>query len=168
MVGIDAIEFKRTMASVPSPVSVVTTVDPVAGGQFGFTASSLTSLSVDPPLVLVCLARGAGCHPVFVRTPAFLVSVLAAEHDEVARRFAGAGTDKFAGGDMVPCELGLPGMVDAAARLACITHAVLDGGDHSILVGRVEAAYCGAQEPLVYHRREFTKPAPLPLTAGAR
>ncbi|MCF6525790.1 flavin reductase family protein [Streptomyces sp. JJ36] len=158
---VDPAEFTRALARVPSPVTVATTVDP-RGRRWGFTASSFSSLSLDPPLVLVCPARTADCHDAFVSADRFMVNVLAAGQAGLARHFARSGHDKFAAGDTVPCELALPGVPGAAARLGCALHAVLDGGDHSILVGRVETAVVGDQEPLVYHDRTFTRPEPVP------
>ncbi|UUU30192.1 flavin reductase family protein [Streptomyces sp. CA-210063] len=157
MPTVDQAEFTRTMAHVPTPVTVVTTVD-AAGRRWGFTASSFSSLSLDPPLVLVCPAKTASCHDAFVSAGQFLVNVLAAGQKEIAGAFARSGADKFAGTPMEPCEFGLPGLAAATARIACTLHEVLDGGDHSILVGRVESVFLGGAEPLVYHNRRFTKP----------
>lgn len=67
----------------------------------------------------------------------------------VARRFATSGVDRFEAGDMTTCELGLPGLPEASVRLACVMDRVLGGGDHSILVGRVQQIYLGEQPPLV-------------------
>ncbi|GAB2937528.1 flavin reductase family protein [Streptomyces heilongjiangensis] len=161
-------DFTRAMAQVPSPVTIVTTTDG-SGRRWGFTASAFSSLSLDPPLVLVCPAKSAGSHDTFVAAERFMVNILSAEQAGIARHFARSGHDKFTTGDMVPCELDLPGLPGATARLACAAHAVLDGGDHSILVGRVEAVYVGDQEPLVYHNRTFTRPeAASPALAAAR
>ncbi|MFJ3883267.1 flavin reductase family protein [Streptomyces sp. NPDC090077] len=160
MPTIDPAEFARTMAHVPTPVTVVTTVD-AAGRRLGFTAGSFTSLSLDPPLVLVCLAKKASCHEGFVHSRRFLVNVLAADQADVAGAFARSGhsgLDKFAGTPMQPLEHGLPGLTDATARIVCALHDVLDGGDHSILVGRMESAEVSGAEPLVYHNRRFTRP----------
>ncbi|MGK5544914.1 flavin reductase family protein [Streptomyces sp. URMC 127] len=165
---IDPRDFTRAMARVPGPVTVVTTVSP-SGERRGFTASSFSSLSLDPPLILVCLDKNASTHEVFVDTDRFLVNVLAQDQSGVALRFAASGTDRFAAGDMVPCEFGLPGLAEATARLACSTHEVLDGGDHSILVGRVETAHSGDSAPLVYCDRSFARPAPAePALAATR
>ncbi|MER5809360.1 flavin reductase family protein [Streptomyces sp. NPDC002033] len=160
----DPAEFARVMAQVPAPVTVVTTVD-ATGRRWGFTASSFTSLSLDPPLVLVCPAKTASCHEAFVTGTRFLVNVLAADQADIAGHFARSGADKFAGTPMRPCELGLPGLPDATARIACTLYDVLDGGDHSILVGRVEAVHAGGADPLVYHDRQFTRPRGLPALA---
>ncbi|MEU0359372.1 flavin reductase family protein [Streptomyces cyaneofuscatus] len=161
MTTVDPAEFTRTMAHVPTPVTIVTTVD-VAGRRWGFTASSFSSLSLDPPLILVCPAKTASCHGAFVSARRFLVNVLASDQREIAGTFARSGGDKFGGSPMVPCESGLPGLPAATARLACALHEVLDGGDHSILVGRVESVFLSGAEPLIYHNRRFTQP-----TAGS-
>ncbi|XVS67522.1 flavin reductase family protein [Actinosynnema sp. CA-299493] len=149
--------FTSAMASVAGPVAVVTTIDE-SGRPRGFTASSFCSLSLDPPLVLVCLSRTSSSHPAFAAAKSFTVNVLAHDHAELARHFARPSEDKFEGAVMTECERGLPGLVDAAARLACSAHAVLDGGDHSILVGLVEEAVTLDRTPLIYHNRAFTRP----------
>ncbi|MEV7780203.1 flavin reductase family protein [Kitasatospora sp. NPDC088351] len=160
-------DFTLAMSRVPSPVTVATTVDAV-GRHWGFTASSFTSLSLDPQLVLICLDKAASTHAAFLAAEHFLVNVLAHDQAEVARRFATSGIDRFAAGDMVPCELGLPGLASASARVACATHRILDGGDHSILVGRVERTHAGSGPPLVYSDRAFTRPEPAARLARAR
>src|SRR5436305_10667794 len=129
--SVSAHEFTRAMARVPGPVIVATTIEP-SGTPRGFTASSFSSLSLDPPLVLVCLDKNASTHKAFVTADHFMVNILSAQQADVARRFATSGVDRFEAGDMQPCELGLPGLPDAAARVACSLHEVLDGGDHSI------------------------------------
>ncbi|MER6271154.1 flavin reductase family protein [Streptomyces sp900105755] len=168
--GTTGAALTHAMARVPGPVAVVTTVDGT-GRRWGFTATSFSSLSLDPPLVLVCLDRAASTHGAFTSADRFLVSLLAHDQEQVALRFARSGTDRFAAGDMEPCELGLPGSPGACARVACALHAVLDGGDHSILVGRVLDTHVDDDRtPLVYHDRTFTHPAssldlPNPLPA---
>jgi flavin reductase (DIM6/NTAB) family NADH-FMN oxidoreductase RutF len=162
---VDPAEFARTMAHVPTPVTVVTTVDP-SGRRWGFTASSFSSLSLDPTLVLVCPAKSASCHEAFVRADRFLVNVLASDQAGIAAGFARSGADKFADSPMEPCEFGLPGLPDATARLACALHDVLDGGDHSILIGRVQAVSVSGSEPLVYYNRLFTRPGGSPALAA--
>ncbi|WP_236718026.1 flavin reductase family protein [Actinoplanes sp. TFC3] len=157
--------FRAAMARVPGPVAVATTID-AAGRRWGFTASSFTSLSLEPPLVMVCLGKAASTHAAFTGTGAFLINVLAVDQEGVARQFARSGVDRFTGGDMVPCELGLPGLPGAAARVACDLHTVADGGDHSILIGRVTATFTGAAEPLVYYERTFTRPAAMMRVPG--
>ncbi|HKT05228.1 MAG TPA: flavin reductase family protein [Rugosimonospora sp.] len=150
----DVEEFTRTMACVPAPVTVLTMVDS-QGLRWGLTASSFISLSLRPALVLICLDRNASTHDAFSRTSHFMVNVLAQEHADIARRFARRGVDRFAAGDTVPCELNLPGIPSASARIACSTYQILDGGDHSILIGRVEAVHAGDTAALAYCDRSF-------------
>ncbi|MEV7401858.1 flavin reductase family protein [Streptomyces sp. NPDC091267] len=166
--SVDATAFAQAMSRVPGPVTIATAVDS-AGRRWGFTGSSFSSLSLDPPLVLICLDKKASTHQAFTTADRFLINILALEQPDVAMRFARSGVDRFDAGDMVPCEFGLPGLKDAAARVACRMHAVLDGGDHSILVGRVEETHVsGDRIPLVYSDRAFARPVADVQMAGAR
>ncbi|MEV7023726.1 flavin reductase family protein [Kitasatospora sp. NPDC093558] len=155
--SIELKEFTQAMARVPGPVTVATTVD-ADGRRWGFTGSSFSSLSLSPPLVLICLDKGASTHEAFVSADRFMINILADEQAGLALQFAKSGVDRFEAGGVEPLELGLPGIPEAAARVACSLHQVLDGGDHSILVGRVEAAHVGDQTPLVYCDRSFLRP----------
>jgi len=149
-------EFLQAMARVPGPVTVVTTLDR-QGRAWGFTASSFSSLSLRPPLVLVCLDKTASTHAAFVAASHFLVSVLAEGQADVALRFAKSGSDRFAAGDTLPCELGLPGVPYACARLACSLYQVIDVGDHSILVGQVHSVHTGGDVALAYCDHSFAR-----------
>lgn len=150
-------DFVQTMSRVPAPVTVVTTIDH-AGRPWGFTSSSFSSLSLSPPLVLVCLNKSASTHEAFTSAAQFLINVLADGQTEVARRFATSGINRFEGGDTAPAELGLPGVPQAVARVACSMFRIFDGGDHSILTGRVEQAYVADRVPLVYVDRAYLAP----------
>lgn len=152
--------FRDAMASFPSGVTIVTTTDP-DGRWWGFTATSFCSLSMDPPLVLVCLATSAECAPVFDRATQWIVHVVHPEHAELAIRFATRGADKFADAGFTPDENGLPVLDRAAVILDCSVHDRHPGGDHRILVSRVRNVRIGTQTPAVYFRRAFH---PLSLT----
>ena len=115
----EAADFTRAMARVPGPVTVVTTVD-AAGTRSGFTASSFSSVSLDPPLVLVCLDRAASTHPAFAAADRFLVNVLAEGQEAIALRFATSGIDRFAAGDLKPCEAGMWLRPTSASRIDSI------------------------------------------------
>ena len=148
------ISFKDAMAGFPSGVTIVTTVDE-NGRWWGFTASSFCSLSMVPPLVLVCLSTAAECHPVFTTTTQWVVHVIHADQADVAMRFATRGADKFVGDVFRTDHRGLPRLDDAAVTLDCTMHATHAGGDHTILVGRVEQCYRGKRPPTVYAERAF-------------
>jgi flavin reductase (DIM6/NTAB) family NADH-FMN oxidoreductase RutF len=158
--------FTRAMARVPGPVVVVTTADG-SGRRWGFTASSFVSLSLDPPLVTVSLGKRASTHAAFTGAGHFMVNVLAQDQAEIARRFAASGVDRFAAGDTVPLERGLPGIPRALVRLVCRRHEVVDGGDHSMLIGRVLSCVTAAdREALVYVDRDFARTASAPGAAS--
>jgi flavin reductase ActVB len=146
--------FRDAMASFPSGVTIVTTTDET-GRWRGFTASSFCSVSLDPPLVLVCLATTAECHPVFERAERWIVHIIPPEHADLAARFATRGADKFANADFSPDERGMPVLDRACVTLDCAAHATHPGGDHSILLGRVERTRLGEDLPAVYFRRRF-------------
>ncbi|WP_225448511.1 flavin reductase family protein [Streptacidiphilus sp. P02-A3a] len=141
-------EFRTALARFPSGVTAVTTLDR-EGRPYGFTASSFCSVSLDPPLVLVCLARTAESYPVFAGCDRFGVSVLRPRHRELARLLATRGADKFGGGWAVPTASGIPVVPDALCVLDCTVHDRYTAGDHIILIGEVRTARVGPGEPLV-------------------
>lgn len=145
--------FIEAMATFPTGVTVVTTTDS-ARRPWGFTASSFCSLSKRPPLVLVCLAKSAQCHPVFSSAESWLIHIAGNNHQSLATKFATRHADKFAGGEF-HLGAGAPRLPDAAATVECTRYAVHDGGDHSILIGRVRAAEISGRAPVVYCRRQF-------------
>jgi flavin reductase ActVB len=146
--------FREAMASFPSGVTLVTTADP-DGTPWGFTATAFCSLSAEPPLVLVCLAKSAQCHPVFLGTEAFAVHIIHSAHTDLAQRFATRGADKFGTGEFATNDRGIPVLPGASARLECTVHDRHDGGDHTILVGRVHTVDLGDDPPVVYFKRIF-------------
>jgi len=152
--------FKAAMATFPSGVTIVTTAD-AQGRWWGFTATSFCAVSLAPPLVLVCLDRGAECHPVFETAERWIVHVIQPGDSELALRFATRGADKFADDAFTADARGLPRLSRASVTLDCARYAVHEGGDHTILLGRVEDSHVGAEAPVVYFRRRFH---PLPAT----
>ena len=146
--------FRDAMATFPSGVTIVTTADDT-GRWWGFTATSFCSVSMQPPLVLVCLAETAECHPVFERAQRWVVHVIHPEHAELALRFATRGADKFADAGFVVDERGLPRLAGACVTLHCTRYASYPGGDHTILLGEVRDTLLGEHLPAVYFRRRF-------------
>ena len=157
----DQQSFLAAMASFPSGVTIVTTTD-ADGRWWGFTATSFCSVSADPPLVLVCLARTAECYPVFTTARRWLVHVISPEHADVGITFASRGADKFAAADFEANENGLPRLAGACVTLECAEHAKLSGGDHTILLGRVLQTNSDGTTPAVYFRRAFHRLPQLP------
>lgn len=162
---VDPDTFKAALARFPAGVTVVTTRDE-QGQPWGFTASSFTSVSMDPPLVLVCLAEDADCAPAFEVCDRFAVNILGTDGGDVAWRFASRGADKFADLDVDEGAQRVPLLPDAAVQLEAAVEARYPGGDHTILVGRVLEAHVTDQPPLVFAAREFHQLAPLEHAGG--
>ncbi|MEV5975332.1 flavin reductase family protein [Streptomyces sp. NPDC051921] len=159
--------FRQAMASFPSGVTIVTTVDE-EGTWWGFTATSFCSLSLNPPLVLVCLATNAQCHPAFSAASSWVVHILPSRHHELALWFSTKGVDKFSRGDFTTNAQGHPVLDGVSAVLECEASARHDAGDHTILVGSVTSARVSDEDPTVYFRRGFHTLTPLPATTAAR
>lgn len=132
-------------------VTVVTAND-AAGRPRGMTANSFTSVSLAPPLVLICVAAGAPIWPVFAAAPSFAVNVLTTAQRELSQRFARPADDKFAGVDWRQGRLGVPLIDEAAAHLECRRVREIEAGDHMILLG--EVVHFGHRQalPLIFHR----------------
>ena len=134
-------EFKGALRRWASGVTVVTARN--AAGDVGMTASAFCSLSLEPPAVLVCVRRGAALFPVLQEAGAFAVSILAADQSALSNRFAGrfpAEQDRFADLELTRApHSGAAWLPGASARLDCRLSAILDGGDHGIVVGEVLA-----------------------------
>lgn len=150
----DLDKFREAMASFPSGATIVTTSD-ASGNWWGFTASSFCSVSLDPPLVLTCLANSAQCFPAFAAAEAWNIHILQHRHAGLAMRFASRGADKFAGAGFQPDSRGVPVLRDASVVLRCVAYSKVEGGDHLVLLGLVEEAGLGGEAPFVYFRRKF-------------
>ena len=157
MLGAD--DFRQVLGHFASGVTVVTTWD-AAGRPAGLTASAFTSVSLDPPLVLVCVAHTSQSYQALHAHGRFAVNVLHLDHEQLARRFASStgGAEKFEGTAYRQGSLGLPVLEGALAEIECTTVHVYPAGDHTIFVGRVEAAQSRGDsglEPLLYYRGRF-------------
>ncbi|MGW5518868.1 flavin reductase family protein [Nocardia africana] len=145
--------FRDAMAHMCSPVTVVTAM---AGERpHGTTVSAVMSLSMQPCLITVALAKSSDCLGHIIRTNRFGINVLASGQDEVALRLAGKGSAKFDGLAWRE-SAGVPRLDGAAVWVACEAPEFVDGGDHTIIVGRVcEVETSTDAAPLTYHRRRF-------------
>lgn len=147
-------KFREAMSAFPSGVTIMTTVD-AAGEQRGFAASSFCSLSMDPPLVLVCLGKQAQCHDAFQESDDWAIQIAAAGHVDLISRFATKGSDKFSGGEFETNARGVPVLPDASVLLECTAHERYDGGDHTILIALVRSVALCETSPVLYFQREF-------------
>ncbi len=146
--------FKQAMGCFPSGVTIVTTIDN-AGEKTGFTASAFTSLSLSPPLILVCLADNADCFDTFNKGNHFAVNIIGKDHEELAFKFATKGCDKFEGNEFILGESGLPILPNTPVSLECSTKNIYPGGDHVILVGQVEYLNINDNLPTIWHAGKF-------------
>ena len=140
-------EFRGALRLFASGVTVITTPDG-AGGVHAMTATAFSSLSLDPPLVLVALARGSRCHRLITEGRRFGVSVLYDRQVEVARHFGKQGQAERP--PVFATLEGVPVIEGAMATLACALERPFEGGDHSIFVGRVTAAEARPGSPLLH------------------
>ena len=121
----------------------------------GLTASAFSSVSLDPPLVLICVDHKSQSYPALREAGRFAINVLHHEHEPISRRFASTRLDKFDGVPFRLGALGLPLIEGALAQLECRTVSAHVEGDHTIFVGRVEAGEAGEGEPLLYYRGRY-------------
>lgn len=161
------VDMKSALADFCTGVAVVTSVDPDGGRPVGMAVQSFSSVSLDPPLVCFCPAHTSSTWPWIRAAGRFAVNVLAADQEELCRRFAVTGGDKFAGTAWRPGSNGAPLIEGVLATVECTLDAVLDGGDHAIALGRVTALTAHrATGPLLYFRRTYGRlPSPASLSA---
>jgi flavin reductase (DIM6/NTAB) family NADH-FMN oxidoreductase RutF len=143
------------MAELPAGVVVVTARDE-DGRPVGATVSAVTSLSLEPPLILVCLARSSETCGALRPAAEFLVHVLREGQEHIAHALARKGSEKFHGVYWSPSRNGLPEIPQCAVTVSCVVEQLLPGGDHLIVVGAVTGVSAGAGTPLLYHRRRIT------------
>jgi flavin reductase (DIM6/NTAB) family NADH-FMN oxidoreductase RutF len=149
--------LKDVMRAFPQGVTVVTSEG--VDGPKGLTVSAFTSVSLDPPLVLVSLAKSSAAHDLFVRAKEFAINFLADDQKSISDRFAGRADvkEKFDGIGFRPGVTGSPVIQGVRAVIECAAWRVYDGGDHSILVGEVvRAEKLNNKAPLVYYGQQYT------------
>ncbi|MGO9898323.1 MAG: flavin reductase family protein [Solirubrobacteraceae bacterium] len=156
VVPVDGQIFQQVMASFPAGVAVITTLDR-EGKPRGLTTTALTSVSLDPPLLLVCVDLGSRTLPALRHTRAFAVNVLDTRHAPLARHFASKVEDKFAEHTWRDGSGGLPILDDHCVAWAeCRTRREVVAGDHLVVIGEVlDGAVEGDRASLIYFRRAF-------------
>ena len=148
----NANEFRTVMGHFATGVTVVTTRD--SGGNFlGLTANAVTSVSLDPPLILVCVDKQAESHPAFSASGAYNVNILTKDQEPLSRTFSKSGGDKFNGLGYTLADNGVPVLNGSLAHMACEIRNEVDAGDHTIYIGEVkEMAMDHEANPLLYFR----------------
>lgn len=152
------VDFREAMSRIASHVTLVATSGPAGLG--GVTATAVMPVSDAPPSLIVCLNAGSRTLAKIRENGVFCVSALAAQHEPVARIFAGEGgfegTQRFRQGDGWLMDGRAPRLKDALSALECSIADMTPVGTHVVLIGRVEAAHAGPDlPPLMYHRRQY-------------
>jgi flavin reductase (DIM6/NTAB) family NADH-FMN oxidoreductase RutF len=157
--GFDSAHFRQALSQFATGVTVITTR--LADGSFrGLTASSFNSVSLDPPLVLWSLSNGANSLPIFSGNSHYVINVLSAGQEEIARRFSRRNEDPFASTDFELSRTGQPILKGVTAWFECHNRSRYPEGDHVIFVGEVEDCAVDAQPALVFHGGKFGSTGP--------
>jgi flavin reductase (DIM6/NTAB) family NADH-FMN oxidoreductase RutF len=151
--AVDDAQFKMAMSHFASGVTIVTTDHD--GRSYGLTVASFASLSLHPPLVLVCIEKAVKSHDAIIASQKFGISILGSEQSDVSNRFASKVDDKFAGTATRRGELGIPLIEGALCTIECTLRDQLPGGDHTIFVGEVKDVQAREGAPLVYFRSGY-------------
>lgn len=151
---VSSTQLREVMGDFATGVTIVTARD-ASGQPTGFAANSVTSVSLDPPLVLVCVGKQRYAHGVLAASDSFAINILAEGHEPVARRFASPVADRFAELKLVDGPRGTPLLAEALGGIECERTAIYDGGDHSIFLGHVHHTWRTAGNPLLFFRGAF-------------
>ncbi|MCW2839216.1 MAG: hypothetical protein JWR55_699 [Aeromicrobium sp.] len=153
--SIDAVTFRSVMAELPAAVSIVTTLA-ADGSLHGATVSAVTSLSLDPAMLLVCLDLGSDTLAALDVGRHFLVHIAADGQQGHVHRFARKGTEKFEGDHWAPGMFGQPQIDGSSITFACVADELVSAGDHAIVLGRiVDTEHEPDLTPIIYRRRQL-------------
>lgn len=147
-------EFRSALSRFPSGITVVTSIDP-SGLPHGITVSAFSSVSLAPPLILVCIERTTGSHRAILDTGYFAVNILSAGQDAISERFSLTHIDKFEDVKRREGLGGVPVLEDALVILECRLHSSFEGGDHTIFLGEVADVAIRDGSPLVYFHGNY-------------
>ena len=150
---IDEFRFRQAMGHFASGVTVVTAAHDEH--LYGMTVSSFASLSLKPPLVLICVENLLATHTAISESGQFAVNILEKRQEHLSRRFATRDNDKFVGVAWHSSRFGLPVLEGALAVIECQLRQTFPAGDHTIFVGEVLDAEIGQGSPLLYYRRGY-------------
>ncbi len=151
---INSEDFRNALSRFASGVTVVTTKD-AEGNKHGITVSAFSSVSLEPPLVLICIENSAGSVYAFRESEMFVVNVLNRDQIELSERFASQLTDKFTGVDFDINIDGIPVISNCLANISCRVRNIYEGGDHTIFIGEVETADINEGDPIIYFRSDY-------------
>jgi flavin reductase (DIM6/NTAB) family NADH-FMN oxidoreductase RutF len=153
---IDTLLLRRAFGTFVTGVTVVTTRD-TAGNPRGMTANSFTSVSLDPPLLLICVAKSAASFPAFATTQCFGVNLLNEAQVDLSAVFASKSPEKFRSVSHAQKHTGAPILADSLTWFDCTVHDRVDAGDHVILIGRILGFGTTNTAPLAFHRGGYAR-----------
>jgi flavin reductase (DIM6/NTAB) family NADH-FMN oxidoreductase RutF len=156
-VSLDVSQFRIACGHFATGVAIVTMRNS-AGQAHGLTANSFTSVSLEPPLILVCVDKSITSYPAMTEAVGFLVNILTDQQEELARRFATPDLDKFDGVETGPGPYGAARIPDCLAYIAARHHSQFDGGDHTIFLAEATSSELGDGLPLVFYRGMYGLP----------
>jgi flavin reductase (DIM6/NTAB) family NADH-FMN oxidoreductase RutF len=148
--------FRSVLGRFASGITIVTSRD-AEGRDHGMTVSAFCSVSLEPPLVLVCIGHDATMHPLVGSLEHFGINILRSDQEALSRRFASKDIQRFEGMGFTRGESGVALLDGVLGWLECRTETRHDAGDHTLLVGRVEAALAGDGRPLLYYRGGYAQ-----------
>ena len=149
-------EFRSVLGRFPSGVTVVTT-KAADGSDQGMTVSAFCSVSLQPPLVLICIEKTASVYDALTRAAGFVVNILSAKQEQIARRFSIVDIDRFEGVGFSRTQNGIAVLDDVLGIIECRKFALHDAGDHTIIVGEVEVTRAENGSPLMYYRGGYAQ-----------
>jgi flavin reductase (DIM6/NTAB) family NADH-FMN oxidoreductase RutF len=152
----DSKELRRVMGMFATGVTVLTTRD-AEGRPYGLTANAVTSLSLTPPLLIICIDKKAETHPHFFDSRCFVVNILAEHQEELSAHFAKSGGDKFGTVPFSTNQDGVPVLEGTLAQVECRIIATHEGGDHVIHVGEVQHAEVRDGRPLLFFQGRYRR-----------
>jgi flavin reductase (DIM6/NTAB) family NADH-FMN oxidoreductase RutF len=152
--AVSAEDFRRACGRFATGVTVATVLD-AGGTPHGLTVSSFTSVSLDPPLVLICLGHAVTMIESFRAASHFGLNVLSAQQRNLSDRFARKGYDRFNGLPWERGATGVPLLPGVLAQIECATHQRFPSGDHDIFVGKMVAAKVVEGDPLLYYASAY-------------
>ena len=151
MSGVDSPQFRQLLGRFATGVTVLTTRTP-DGRPIGMTASSVASVSLVPPLLVVSVSHEHDMHAALHAAPHFALNVLAADQEAISRRFAVDHPDRFSGIGYHLSEYGIAILDGVLASIECEKHAEVPGGDHTVVFGLVVGGAVSERSPLLYYR----------------
>jgi flavin reductase (DIM6/NTAB) family NADH-FMN oxidoreductase RutF len=152
--GVGPQAFLRACAQFATGVAITTVVD-ASGAPHGMTVNSFTSVSLTPPLVLVCIDHRAGIRNLLLKTEFFAINVLRENQQELSMHFARPGEDRFGAVEWFPGETGMPLIPGTLATIECAVFERIESGDHTIMIGEVVSAIRHEGRPLLYFSSSY-------------